>query len=48
MPYRINPDEWILLEDFARKYSFYYLNGNDTNTIIGSTQMFREITSLFD
>ena len=48
IPYTLTFDDWQFIEEYARKYSFYYENGNDTTTVIGTTQIFREIVSIFD
>ena len=36
------------MEDYARNYSYYYMNGNETTTILGCTSLFREMIRVFD
>ena len=46
--YDISEESWLFIEDYARNYSFYYLNGNDTVTKLGCTKVFREVTLFFE
>jgi hypothetical protein len=41
-------EDWRQIEQYARNYSFNYINGNDSVLAIGCTELFREVTSVFD
>ena len=43
IPYDMSAEDWKLLDDYARTYSYSYMNGNSTTTMISNTQLFREI-----
>jgi hypothetical protein len=43
IPYDMQAEDWKFLEEYGRNYSYFYFNGNDSNIILGSTQMFRDI-----
>jgi hypothetical protein len=38
-----NQEDWRVIEEYARNYSYYYINGNETAAVIGCTTLFREI-----
>ena len=42
------PEDWRLVEEYARNYSYYYMNGNDTTVRIGMTELLREIIAVID
>lgn len=49
MPYyNWTKEDLAVIEDFARKYSYYYLHGNDTLNSLGNTVLFRDIKRVFD
>jgi hypothetical protein len=37
-----------MIEEYARNYSYYYMNGNETTTILSCTNLFRDLVSIFD
>lgn len=48
MPYDIQQKDMEMIEEYARNYTYYYLNGNETTTILGCTNLFRDLVSIFD
>ena len=48
IPYDIQQTDMELIEEYARNYSYYYMNGNETTTILGCTHLFRDLVSIFD
>ncbi len=41
-------DDWSLLQFYARNYTYNFLAGNDSLTVLGNTALFREIVSTFE
>ena len=41
-------DDWSLLQFYARNYTYNFLAGNDSLTVLGNTALFREILSTFE
>lgn len=48
LPYDLSTDDFALIEDFARQYSYYYMNGNATIVALANTMIFREIQQVFN
>ena len=46
--YDISEESWLFIEDYARNFSYFVYNGNDTITKLGCTKVFREVTLFFE
>lgn len=48
MPYDMHAPDYEFIEEYARNYSYYYMNGNETTTVLGCTNLFRDLVATFD
>ena len=48
IPYDIQTKDWEMIEEYSRNYTYYLMNGNETTSILGCTNIFRDMVSLFD
>ena len=48
MPYDIQQKDLEVVEEYARNYSYYYMNGNDTARVLGCTNIFKDLITIFD